>query len=131
MVKRVPLVDLIADIRWGFCVNCVLSARGQLFHGQLVTTPTTCFTRAKQTLQEHNVQATYRVAMEDSAVYIGQMEDGHSSVEQQSQTQAFDVIQRNRAILRSILKAARFCGRQNIAAVYDLYTYNKPGDVVR
>ena len=53
--------------------------------------------------------------MEDSAAYIGQMEDGHSSVEQQLQTQAFDVIQRNRAILRSILKAVIFCGRQNIA----------------
>ena len=42
-------------------------------------------------------------------------EDGHSSVEQQLQIQAFDVIQRNRAILRSILKAVIFCGRQNIA----------------
>ncbi|XP_062505053.1 52 kDa repressor of the inhibitor of the protein kinase-like [Corticium candelabrum] len=88
---------------------------GRLSLGQLVTTPMTCFTRAKQTLQENNVQATHRVAMEDSAAYIGQMEDGHSSVEQQLQTQAFDVIQRNRAILRSILKAVIFCGRQNIA----------------
>ena len=53
--------------------------------------------------------------MEDSAAYIGQMEDGHSSVEQQLQTRAFDVIQRNRAILRSILKAVIFCGRHDIA----------------
>ena len=96
-------------------MNCVLFAKGRLSLGQLVTTPTRCFTRAKQTLQEHNVQATHRVAMEDSAAYISQMEDGHSSVEQQLQTQAFDVIQRNRAILRSILKAVIFCGRQNIA----------------
>ena len=99
----------------GFCVNCVLFAKGRSSLGQLVTTPMTCFTRAKQTLQEHYVQAAHRVAMEDSAAYIGQMEDGHSSVEQQLQTQAFDVIQRNRAILRSILKAVVFCGRQNIA----------------
>ena len=99
----------------GFCVNCVLFAKGRLPLGQLVTTPMTCFTRAKQTLQEHNVKATHRVAMEDSEACIGQMEDGHSSVEQQLQTQAFDVIQRNRAILRSILKAVRFCGRQDIA----------------
>ena len=69
----------------------------------------------KQTLQEHNVQAIHRVAMEDSAAYISQMEDRRSSAEQQLQTQAFDVIQKNRAILRSILTAVIFCGRQNIA----------------
>ena len=96
-------------------MNCVLFAKGRLSLGQLVTTPMTCFTREKQTLQDHNVQATHRVAMGDSAAYIGQMEDGHKSVEQQLQTQAFDVIQRNRAILENILKAVIFCGRQNIA----------------
>ena len=96
-------------------MKCVLFAKGRSSLGQLVTTPMTCFTCAKQTLQEHYVQTTHKLAMEDSAAYIGQMEDGHSSVEQQLQTQAFDVIQRNRAILRSILKAVIFCGRQNIA----------------
>ena len=74
-------------------MNCVLFAKGRLSLGQLVITPMTGFTRAKRTLQEHNVQATHRVAMEDSAAYIGQMEDEHSSVEQQFQTQAFNVIQ--------------------------------------
>ena len=98
MVKRVPLVGLLLNFRWGFCVNCVLFAKGRLSLGQLVTTPMTCFTRAKQTLQEHNVQATHRVALEDSAAYIGQMEDGHSSVEQQLQTQAFDVISEKQSL---------------------------------
>ena len=114
-LKEYPWLAYYRIFDGSFCVNCVLFAKGRLYLGQLVTTPMTCFTRAKQTLQEHNVQATHRVAMEDSAAYIGQMEDGHSSVEQQLQTQAFDVIQRNRAILRSILKAVIFCGRQNIA----------------
>ncbi len=64
MVKRVPLVGLLEG---GFCVNSVLFANVRLSLGQLVTTPMTCFTRAKQTLQDQNVQATHKVAMEDSA----------------------------------------------------------------
>ena len=114
MVERVPLVGLLSDFLWGLLCELCSLAEGRLSLGQLVTTPMTCFTRAKKTLQEHNVQATHRVAMKDSAAYIGQMENGHSFVEQHLQTQAFDVIQRNRAILRSILKAVIFFGRHNI-----------------
>ena len=45
--------------------------------GQLVNVPMTNFTRAKQTLQEHNVQTTHQQAMEDAAAFMGQMESGH------------------------------------------------------
>ena len=55
-------------------MNCVVFAKGRSSLRQLVTTPMTCFTRAKQTIQGHYVQTTHRVAMEDSAAYIGQME---------------------------------------------------------
>ena len=75
----------------------------------------TNFTRAKQTLQEHDLQASHRQAMEDSATFMGQMESGHLSVDQQLTCQASEIVKQNRLILKSILRAIIFCGKQNIA----------------
>ena len=52
------------------------------------------------------------MAMDDSMAFMGQMECGHLSIQQQ---QASITIQKNRAILKSILKAIIFCGIQNIS----------------
>ena len=75
----------------------------------------TNFTSAKKTLQEHNTQKTHRVAMEDAVAFLGQMESGHLSIDQQLQSQALETFKKNRLILKSILKAIIFCGKQNIA----------------
>ena len=48
------------------------------------------------------------------AVFLGQMESGHLSVEQRLQSHAANTIQKNRQILSSIIKCIIFCGRQNI-----------------
>ena len=53
--------------------------------------------------------------MEDAVVFVGQMESGHLSIDQQLQFQASETHTKNRMILKSILKAIIFCGRQNIA----------------
>ena len=75
----------------------------------------TNFARAKKTLQEHNTQKTHRVAMEDAVAFLGQIESGHLSIDQQLQSQALETFKKNRLILKSILKAIIFCGKQNIA----------------
>lgn len=75
----------------------------------------TCFTRAKASLQEHESQFTHKKAMEDSMVFMGQMESGHLSLQQQLQNQASATVQKtNKAILKSILKAIIFCGKQRL-----------------
>ena len=48
----------------------------------------TCFTRAKTTLQDHNLQLTHKMAMDDSMVFMGQMECGRLSIRQQLQNHA-------------------------------------------
>ena len=53
--------------------------------------------------------------MEDAAAFLGHMERGHLSICQHLQSQATETFQKNRLILKSILKAIIFCGRQNIA----------------
>ena len=55
------------------------------------------------------------MAMDDSMASMGQMECGHLSIQQQLQNQASITIQKNRAILKSVLKAIIFCGKQNIS----------------
>ena len=55
------------------------------------------------------------MAMDDSMAFMGQMECGHLSIQQQLQNQASITIQKNRAILKSVLKAIIFCGKQNIS----------------
>ena len=75
----------------------------------------TCFTRAKTTLQEHDLQLTHKMAMDDSMAFMGQMECGHLSIQQQLQNHASIRIKKNRAILKSVLKAIIFCGKQNIS----------------
>ena len=54
----------------------------------------TCFTRAKTTLQEHNIQLTHKMAMEETMGLMGQMECGHLSLQQQLQNQASITIQK-------------------------------------
>ena len=54
----------------------------------------TCFTRAKTTLQKHNLQLTHKMAMDDSMAFVGQMECGHLSIQQQLQNQASITIQK-------------------------------------
>ena len=50
------------------------------------------------------------MAMDGSMASMGQMERGHLSIQQQLQNQASITIQKNRAILKSVLRAIRFCG---------------------
>ena len=63
----------------------------------------TCFTRAKTTLQDHNLQLTHKMAMDDIMVFMGQMECGRLFIQQQLQNQASITIQKIRTILKSIL----------------------------
>ena len=53
--------------------------------------------------------------MEDAAAFLRRMKRGHLSICQHLQSQATETFQKNRLILKSILKAIIFCGRQNIA----------------
>ncbi len=75
----------------------------------------TSFTRAKTTLQEHNLQLTHKMAMDDSMEFMGQVECGHLSIQQQQQNQASSIIPKNRAILKSALKAIIFCSKLNVS----------------
>ena len=74
----------------------------------------TNFTRAKKTLQEHSAQKTHWLAAEDAVAFVGHM-SGHLTIGQQLQVQASETQAKNRVILKSILRAIIFCGRQNIA----------------
>ena len=71
---------------------------------QQFSQPMTSFTQAKTTLQEHNLQLTHKKAMDDSMVFMGQIECDHLSIQQQLQNQASITIKKNRAILKSVLK---------------------------
>ena len=55
------------------------------------------------------------MAMDNSMAFMGQMECGHLSIQQQLQNQASIATPKNRAILKSVLKAIIFCGKQNIS----------------
>ena len=99
----------------GYCTPCFLFAKNCSSLGQLVNTPMNNFTRAKKTLQDHSTQKIHRIAMEDATAFLGQMESGHLSINQQLQSQAAETFMKNRLILKSILKGIIFCGRQNIA----------------
>ena len=55
------------------------------------------------------------MAMYDSMAFVGQMKCSHLSIHQPLQNQASIIIQKNRAILKSVLKAIIFWGKQNIS----------------
>ena len=65
----------------------------------------TCFTRAKTTLQEHNLQLTHKMVMDDFMAFMGQMECGHLSIQQQLQNQAFITIQKKLGHLKICSKS--------------------------
>jgi hypothetical protein len=72
-------------------------------------------TRAKVTLIEHDKQSCNTMASQDAVEFISQMEKGKASVRQLLQSESSACIERNRANLKSILKAIVFCGKQNIS----------------
>ena len=102
------------SLNGGFCINSFLFAKNRSLLAQLFTQPMTCFTRAKTTHQEHNLQLTHKMIMDGSMAFMGQMECGHLSIQQQLQNQASITIQKI-AILKSVLKTIIFCGKQNIS----------------
>ena len=114
-MKQFPWLCYSVSRNGGFCLSCVLFAKRFLNLGQLVTSPMTNFTRAKVTLLEHDKQSSHRMASQDAVEFISQMEKGRASVCQLLQSESSASIVRNRAILKAILKAIVFCGRQNIA----------------
>ena len=92
----------------------MLFAKNRGILGQLVTSMIN-FTRATCTLKEHNTQQLHLMAMEDSASFTGIMEGRQLSVEQQLQDHGSRQIQKNREILKAILKVIIFCGKQNLS----------------
>ena len=98
-----------------FCVSCVLFAKGdRTTLGQLVNSPKTNFTRAKKTLDEHQLQETHVVATESMAAFMRQTEKGELSVGQLLSSEARSNVQKNRTILKSIVNTLILCGKQNI-----------------
>ena len=84
----------------GYCTPCFLFAKNRSSLGQLVNTPMNNFTCAKKTLQDHSTQKIHRIMIEDATTFLGQMESGHLSINQQLQSQAF---MKSRLIFKSIL----------------------------
>lgn len=114
-LRQFPWLCYSVSCNGGFCRTCVLSAKRFLSLGQLVTSPMTNVTRAKVTLIEHDKQSCNTMASQDAVEFISQMEKGKASVRQLLQSESSACIERNRANLKSILKAIVFCGKQNIS----------------
>ena len=82
-IKQYSWLSYSQSLNGGFCINCFLLTKNRSLLAQLFTQPMTCFTRAKATLQEHNLQLIHKMAMDDSMAFMGQMECGHLSIQQQ------------------------------------------------
>ena len=103
-VQEYPWLSYSISLDGGYCIHCMLFAKNRGILGQLVTSPMINFTRATRTLEEHNMQQSHLMAMEDSASFTGIMEGRQLSVQQQLQDHGSRQIQKNREILKGILK---------------------------
>ena len=114
-VREYPWLSYSISLDGGYCIHCLLFAKNRGILGQLITSPMKNFTRATRTLKEHNMQQSHLMATEDSASFTGIMEGRQLSVQQQLQDHSSRQIQKNREILKGILKVIIFCGKQNIS----------------
>ena len=115
-LQRFEWLTYSKSMNGGFCVSCVLFAKGdRTALGQLVNSPMTNFTRAKKTLDEHQLQETHVVATESMTAFMRQTEKGELSVGQLMSSEARSNVQKNRNILKSIVNTLILCGKQNIA----------------
>ena len=62
-IKQYSWLSYNQSLNGGFCINCFLFAKNRSLVAHLFTQPMTCFTRAKTTLQEHNLQLTHKMAV--------------------------------------------------------------------
>ena len=107
-IKQYSWLSYSQSLNGGFCKNCFLFAKNRSLLAHLFTQPITCFTQTKTTLQEHNLQLTHKMAMDDSMALMGQMECGHLSIQQQLQNIASITKKKKSSILKSVLKAINF-----------------------
>ena len=80
-IKQYSWLSYSQSLNGGFCIKSFLFPKNRSLYAQLFTQPMTCSTRAKTTLQKHNLQLTHKMAMDDSMAVMGQMECSHLSIQ--------------------------------------------------
>ena len=99
----------------GYCVPCVLSCKNHERLGKLVNSPLNKFKDAVETLRQHSKKVYHTHSVSDMITFMQIMENKQLPIDHQLVSALAQQVQRNRELLKSIIKTVIFCGKQNIA----------------
>lgn len=103
------------SLNGGFCVPCVMFAKGHRQKGTLVKGPLTKFKKAVGEFEAHGKSQYHLDSMQDMASFMSIAEQKQKNVAVQLNNVRSQRIAENRSKLRGILDTVILCGKQNIA----------------
>ena len=99
----------------GYCVPCVYFCKGDECLGKLVNYPLTRFKDAVETFRQHSKKSYHVHSVSDMLTFMRIMNNEQAPIDHQLVSAMAQQVQKNRELLKSIIKTVIFCGKQNVA----------------
>jgi hypothetical protein len=129
--NRSFLVSWLAEFPWmvysecvdgAFCVSCVLFCQNRAGKGQFVNKPFRSWHKKSEKCKAHETSQYHQDALCSADSFVRRVESPETTTVAMIDKTRMANIERNRAILKSIVEAIVFCGRQCIALRGDSHT---------
>ena len=99
----------------GYCVPCVFFCKDHEGPRKLVNSPLNKFKDAIETLRQHNKKTYHVHSVSDMLPFMQVMNSEQPPINHQLVFAVAQQVQKNREVLKSIIKTVIVCGKQNIA----------------
>ena len=98
-----------------FCIFCVFFATDRPNRGQFVTSPFVNWRRLKEKAADHGSLDYHGKAFKQAMRFLRQRQAPETSIASRLDNKRAENVARNRMILKCVVEAMEFCGKQNIA----------------
>ena len=122
-----PWMVYSMQIDGAFCIACVLFTSSSV-KGRFVTLPFRAWQKKSEKCKQHECCGYHQDALRQADNLIRSIEHPESAIPALVDTKRIANIERNRAVLKSIVRAILFCGRQCIALRGDSEQLDTPGN---
>ena len=114
-LEKYPWIVYSFAAEGAFCLPCALFAPSKHERGKLVVTPFKSWQKFTTTAEKHAQLNYHRHAVVEASDYLQRREVPNGTVSSQLSKKLSDNVKRNRQIVKCVIEALIFCGKQCIA----------------
>ena len=111
-----------------FCIACALFCKKRRNKGQFVNRPFTAWHKRTEKCKEHELTQYHQESLQQAEIFTQAVEHPTSTVSTLLDIKKAANVERNRTILKCVLEAVIYCGRQCIALRGDNEKLNESGN---